>query len=107
MYTQTLTAGEREAIDWVGGRYSNGDDLADLLMRCGRDGEAEWDDDCDITFRIPELRAYPQHSEIPVLEPEPRMLLHGLTIREYSLSPDGRFLTIILPNKHNLQIFSF
>jgi hypothetical protein len=60
-----------------------------------------------VTFRVPELRVYPQHSEIPVLEPEPRMLLHGLTIREYSLSPDGRFLGIVLPGKRNLQIFSF
>jgi hypothetical protein len=60
-----------------------------------------------VTFRVPELRAYPPHSEIPVLEPEPRMLLHGLTIREYSLSPDGRFLAIVLPGKRNLQIFSF
>jgi hypothetical protein len=60
-----------------------------------------------VTFRVPELRAYPSHSEIPVLEPEPRMLLHGLTVREYSLSPDGRFLGVVLPGKRNLQIFSF
>jgi len=60
-----------------------------------------------VTFRIPELRAYPPHSEVPILEPEPRMLLHGLTIREYSLSPDGRFLAVVLPGKRNLQIFSF
>jgi len=60
-----------------------------------------------VTYRVPELRAYPPHAEIPVLEPEPRMLLHGLTIREYSLSPDGRFLAVVLPGKRNLQIFSF
>lgn len=60
-----------------------------------------------VTFRVPELRAYPSHSEVPVLEPEPRMLLHGLTVREYSLSPDGRFLAVVLPGKRNLQIFSF
>jgi hypothetical protein len=60
-----------------------------------------------VTFQVPELRAYPPHSEIPVLEPEPRMLLHGLTIREYSLSPDGRFLAVVLPGKRNLQIFGF
>jgi hypothetical protein len=35
------------------------------------------------------------------------MLLHGLTIREYSLSPDGRFLAVVLPGKRNLQIFGF
>jgi len=60
-----------------------------------------------VTFRVPELRAYPPHSEVPVLEPEPRMLLHGLTVREYSLSPDGRFLAVVLPGKRNLQIFGF
>ena len=60
-----------------------------------------------VTFQVPELRAYPAHSEVPVLEPEPRMLLHGLTIREYSLSPDGRFLAVVLPGKRNLQIFGF
>jgi len=60
-----------------------------------------------VTFQVPELRAYPAHSDIPVLEPEPRMLLHGLTIREYSLSPDGRFLAVVLPGKRNLQIFGF
>ena len=60
-----------------------------------------------VTFRVPELRSYPPHAEIPVLEPEPRILLHGLTVREYSLSPDGRFLGVVLPGKRNLQIFSF
>jgi hypothetical protein len=60
-----------------------------------------------ITVGIPELRAYPAHSEVPVIEPEPRMLLHGLTVREYSLSPDGRFLAVVLPGKRNLQIFAF
>src|SRR5208337_141440 len=60
-----------------------------------------------VTFRVPELRAYPPHSDIPVLEPDPRMLLHGLTVREYSLSPDGRFLAVVLPGKRNLQSFAF
>ena len=60
-----------------------------------------------VSFRIPQLRAYPAHSEVPVIEPDPQILLHGLTIREYSLSPDGRSLAVILPGKRNLQIFPF
>jgi hypothetical protein len=60
-----------------------------------------------VTFQIPPLRSYPPHAEIPVKEPEPAPLLHGLTIREYSLSPDGRSLAVILPGKRNLQIFPF
>ena len=60
-----------------------------------------------ICVRVPELRAYPPHAEIPVIEPDPMVLLHGLTIREYGLSPDGRFIAVVLPGKRNLQIFSF
>ena len=60
-----------------------------------------------VNFRIPELRSYPAHSEIAVSEPEPRLLLHGLTIREYALSPDGRSLAVVLPGKRNLQVFPF
>ena len=58
-------------------------------------------------FSIPRLRAYPPHAQIPVSEPDPNILLHGLTIREYALSPDGRSLAIVLPGKRNLQIFPF
>lgn len=60
-----------------------------------------------VSFRVPQLRAYPPHSEIPVAEPDPNILLRGLTIREYSLSPDGRSLAVVLPGKRNLQIFPF
>ena len=60
-----------------------------------------------ICVRVPELRAYPPRAEIPVIEPDPMVLLHGLTIREYGLSPDGRFIAVVLPGKRNLQIFSF
>jgi len=59
------------------------------------------------SFRVPQLRAYPAHAEIPVAEPEPNILLRGLTIREYALSPDGRSLAVVLPGKRNLQIFPF
>lgn len=60
-----------------------------------------------ITVRVPQLIAYPPRAVIPVAEPEPRILLHGLTVREYGLSPDGRFIAVVLPGKRNLQIFSF
>ncbi len=50
MHTLTLTMEERQAIDWVGHRYSNGDDLFDLLQECN---EEEWDIDSDITFTLP------------------------------------------------------
>jgi len=33
--------------------------------------------------------------------------LHGLAVREYGLSADGRFLAVVLPGKRNLQVFGF
>jgi hypothetical protein len=60
-----------------------------------------------VTFTVPGLVAFQKNQVVPVLEPEPKQLLHGLAIREYGLSADGRFLAVVLPGKRNLQVFSF
>ncbi len=60
-----------------------------------------------VSFRVPGLTTFNRNQAIPVLEPEPRQLLHGLAIREYALSADGRYLAIVLPGKRNLQVFGF
>ena len=60
-----------------------------------------------IMVKVPELKAYPAHAEVPVIEVEPNILLHGLTVREYGLSVDGRFLAVVLPGKRNLQVYGF
>ena len=59
-----------------------------------------------VVFAVPPLAAYEPHAEVPVSEPTPDFLLHGLTVREYVVSPDGRFIGIVLPGKRNLQIFA-
>lgn len=60
MYTLTLTHEERKAIDWIGNRYSNGDDLYRMIW--GRSeqspNDVDWDSPCDITFKIPENIAW-------------------------------------------------
>jgi|APSaa5957512622_1039677.scaffolds.fasta_scaffold35730_3 hypothetical protein len=60
MYKLTLTSDERKAIDWIGYRYSNGDDLYNLLMADATKtiGLGAWDEDKDITFLIPENIAW-------------------------------------------------
>jgi len=60
MYTLTLTHEERKAIDWVGYRYSNGDDLYKLLCSPGVQGDEniDWSDNATITFQIPEHIAW-------------------------------------------------
>ena len=47
---------ERNAIDWIGNRYWNGDDFFKLLM--DSEQSADWDFDGDVTFKIPEHVAW-------------------------------------------------
>ena len=42
---------------------------------------------------------------IPVIQPEPVPILHGLTFRDFAISPDGRTLGVIPPGKRNLLLF--
>jgi len=42
---------------------------------------------------------------IPVIQPDPVPILHGLTFRDFSISPDGRTLGVIPPGKRNLLLF--
>lgn len=53
MYTLTLTKDERDAFDFVGGRYANGDEMSKLICE-GLPIDTSWDDNGDITFNIPE-----------------------------------------------------
>lgn len=60
MYTLTLTAGERKAIDFVGGRYDHGDEMFRMLNRvkCRQYESHNWDDDVDFTFEFEEFEAW-------------------------------------------------
>ncbi len=58
-----------------------------------------------VWIAIPPLSAQPSGKEIPVLQPIPQPIFHGLTFREFAISPDGRFLGVVLPGKRNLMIF--
>lgn len=66
MYKLTLTRPEREAIDWVGTRYSHGMELwqelwcncTQITAYCEEADETEWNDPKPITFHIPEHVAW-------------------------------------------------
>ncbi|HKN74131.1 MAG TPA: hypothetical protein VJW94_03055 [Candidatus Acidoferrum sp.] len=58
-----------------------------------------------VWITIPELPAQKPGKDVPILQPTPQPLLHGLSIREFNISPDGRFLAVILPGKRNLEVF--
>jgi dipeptidyl aminopeptidase/acylaminoacyl peptidase len=63
-----------------------------------KSGELVWID-------IPELTVPAKNAEIPVFQPTPRPILHDLTYRDFAISPDGRFLAVVPPGKHNLLVF--
>lgn len=58
MYCLTLTVEDMQAINWIGARYEHGDELYHFLTGC------EWEPDDvdwgerDITFLLPEHKAW-------------------------------------------------
>ncbi len=56
---------------------------------------------------IPVLVAHPasEKDAPPVVQSTPVSILHGLTFRDFAISPDGRFLAVIAPGKRNLLAF--
>ena len=58
-----------------------------------------------VWITIPTLLPQPPGKEVPILQPTPQPILHGLTIRDFAISPNGRFLGVVLPGKRNLMVF--
>ncbi|HKW56127.1 MAG TPA: hypothetical protein VJN42_02105 [Candidatus Acidoferrum sp.] len=60
-----------------------------------------------VWINIPPLPAQQPGKDVPVLQPTPQPILHDLAFREFAISPDGRFLAVVPPGKHNLLLFPF
>lgn len=43
--------------------------------------------------------------DIPVSEPQPIPILHGISFRDFAISPDGRSLAVVITGKRNLLVF--
>jgi len=54
---------------------------------------------------LPPLSAHSPDQDIPISQPVPAPILHGLTFRDFAISPDGRFLAVIIPGKRSLLVF--
>jgi hypothetical protein len=63
-----------------------------------KSGEIVW-------FPVPQPFSVDAKKEVPVSQPTPISVLHGLTFREYSISPDGNSLAVVVPGKRNLLVF--
>jgi WD40-like Beta Propeller Repeat len=58
-----------------------------------------------VWINIPQLPAQKNAKDVPTLTPTPQPILRGISIREFNISPDGRFLAVVLPGKRNLVVF--
>jgi hypothetical protein len=54
---------------------------------------------------LPPLNAAPAGTPASIVQPTPVPLFHNLAFREFAISSDGRFLALVAPGKHNLQVF--
>jgi hypothetical protein len=54
---------------------------------------------------LPPLSAHSPGQDIVISQPVPVPILHGLTFRDFAISPDGRLLAVIIPGKRNLLVF--
>ena len=54
---------------------------------------------------LPPLSAHGPGQDIPITQPVPVPILHSLTFRDFAISPDGRFLAVIIPGKRSLLVF--
>jgi len=66
-----------------------------------KSGELVW-------IPLPQLVNVPDThtNEVSVVQPDPIPILHGLTFRDFALSPDGKMLAVVPPGKRNLLLFA-
>ena len=60
-----------------------------------------------VWISLPQLASHQntKTEEIEVIQPDPVQILHGLTFRDFAISPDGGTLAVIPPGKRNLLVF--
>jgi len=60
MYQIKLNQEDRQAIDWIGHRYGHGTSLKNILesLDVERNPDVDWESDIDITYQLPEYKAW-------------------------------------------------
>ena len=58
-----------------------------------------------VWITLPPLAAPPPGQAVPVIQPTPQPILHGISFRDFAVSPDGRILAVVAPGRRNLQLF--
>jgi dipeptidyl aminopeptidase/acylaminoacyl peptidase len=96
-----LTAPNRLARIRIGlGIFRWSPDESRILLKRSiekKSGDLVWID-------LPPLAASSGH-DVPVSQPQPIPVLHGLSFRDFAISPDGRFLAVVITGKRSLLVF--
>lgn len=58
-----------------------------------------------VWITLPALVETEDGKEISVAEPTPQPILHGVTFRDFAISPDGKLLGVIAAGKHALFVY--
>lgn len=58
-----------------------------------------------VSIALPPLAEPQKNADVPVTQPDAIPLLHGLTYRDFAISPDGKLLAVVAPGKRNLLVF--
>lgn len=76
------------------------DETRILLKRAveRKSGDVVW-------ITLPPLAAPGPGQPVPVIQPTPQPILHGISFRDFAISPDGRILAVVAPGRRNLQLF--
>jgi hypothetical protein len=97
-----LSAPHRVARVRVGlGVYAWAPDERRILLKRAvekKTGDLAW-------FQLPDLAEVADGKEIAVTQPGPQPILRGIGFREFSISPDGKWLGVISTGKHSLSVF--
>jgi hypothetical protein len=54
---------------------------------------------------LPPLAAASSAHDVPISQPQPVSILHGLSFRDFAISPDGRSIAVVITGKRNLLVF--
>ncbi|MBZ5528237.1 MAG: hypothetical protein LAN71_10100 [Acidobacteriia bacterium] len=105
-----LAAPNRAARVRIGlGEYQWAPDEKHILLRRSaekKSAELDWIDLPPLAPILPRKDKDAEEDDtIPVTEVEFHSILHGLLFRDFQISPDGRFLAVVPPGKHNLVIY--
>jgi hypothetical protein len=64
-----------------------------------KSGELVW-------ITLPALAPTSPGKEVPVSQPLPVPIFRGIGFRDFAISPDGRFLAVVIPGKRSLLLFT-